>query len=151
MIVWIIVYATMPNVPFIIHLLMMRLLIMKKLVFLAESKMENAVVGWGVNTRDSLVLTIATVRLLMKRVRLKGMGLAHVDTMQVAYFCGIKISGAFSYCPLSTGDVEFSEMTRSLRFIVARNTGCHTLRRHGPCSLLYDDEYNDYHYKLRKY
>lgn len=51
---------------------------------------------------------------------------------------------------METGDQEFKDMTRALRFLTARNYGCHTLRRFGPCSNLYDDEYNDYHFKKNR-
>lgn len=58
--------------------------------------------------------------------------------------------GSYSYCNLESGDQEFKDMTRALRFLTARNFGCHTLRRFGPCSNLYEDEYNDYHFKLKR-
>ena len=71
----------------------------------------------------------------------------HVGTMQVKYHL---CKGAYSYCNLETGDQEFKDMTRALRFLTATNYGCHTLRRFGPCTQLYDDEYNDYHFKLQR-
>lgn len=58
--------------------------------------------------------------------------------------------GSYSYCTLESGDAEFKAMIRALRFLNARNFGCHTTRRFGPCSNLYEDEYNDYHFKLNK-
>ena len=63
--------------------------------------------------------------------------------------CGFN-AGSYSYCNLETGDQEFKDMRRALRFLTARNFGCHTLRRFGPCSNLYEDEYNDYHFKLNR-
>ena len=59
-----------------------------------------------------------------------------------------KFIGSFSYCPLETGDDEFYDMTRSIKFLTQTNKLCHTLRRFGPCSELYDTDYNDYNFKL---
>lgn len=64
--------------------------------------------------------------------------------------CGYN-PGAYSYCTLTTGDIEFGLMTAALKFLNARNSGCHTSKRQGPCKDLWDDEYLDYQYKLMKY
>lgn len=72
------------------------------------------------------------------------------DIMKKKCECGFN-GGAFSYCPLSQGDSEFSEMKRSILFVIASNFFCHSLRRFGPCEFIRDQEIEEFLLKKERY
>jgi len=63
--------------------------------------------------------------------------------------CGFNAAG-FSYCMLSQGDEEFTQIKLKFEFVIATSIFCHTLLRYGPCRYLYADEYQEY-IKAKRY
>ncbi len=114
--------------------------------------MENATLPWFQDTKEDPVPTMTIVKLGIIEENLGNMEVANVDLMEVIlifWLVKIILSGGFTYCTLSEGDEEFSQMKDKFTFIVSRGFYCHTLLRFGPCSHIYDDEYRDYQIAIR--